>query len=130
MLHRLVVCTQSSCSSSRWGEIACRKTTHAQRYQQRVDGAFNEQHPHQRIAASSTDCIASYMRHVAVMLLLSSQLHVCAAIAVNSGIVLSAALLLAGLVLNSILVAQILVYGNKGVAAQKVRGKAAVKKAA
>lgn len=34
------------------------------------------------------------------------------------------------LVLNSILVAQILVYGNKGVAAQKVRGKAAVKKAA
>lgn len=36
----------------------------------------------------------------------------------------------AGLLLNSILVAQILVYGNKGVAAKKVKGRAAVKKAA
>lgn len=36
----------------------------------------------------------------------------------------------AGLVLNSILVAQILTLGNKGVAAKKVKGKQAVKKAA
>jgi hypothetical protein len=35
-----------------------------------------------------------------------------------------------GLVLNSILVAQILVYGNKGVSATKVKGKLAAKKAA
>jgi hypothetical protein len=36
----------------------------------------------------------------------------------------------AGLVLNSTLVAQILVFGNKGVAAQGVKGRAKAKKAA
>jgi hypothetical protein len=36
----------------------------------------------------------------------------------------------AGLLLNSILVLQILVYGNKGVPAKKPRGRAAAKKAA
>lgn len=63
----------------------------------------------------------------------SSQLHLCrstcCAVRSNSGTVVTA-MLLAGLVLNSILVAQILVYGNKGVAARKVKGKPAVKKAA
>lgn len=43
---------------------------------------------------------------------------------------LTACVVAAGLVLNSILVMQILYYGNKGVAAAKVKGRAAVKKAA
>jgi hypothetical protein len=46
------------------------------------------------------------------------------------GMSLTACFVAAGLVLNSILVMQILYYGNKGVAATKVKGRAAVKKAA
>lgn len=46
------------------------------------------------------------------------------------GMSLTASFVAAGLVLNSILVMQILYYGNKGVAATKVKGRAAVKKAA
>lgn len=71
-------------------------------------------------APAPSVALAAHLSHERVAFLASHQ-----------GCVMCAAVCFAaGLVLNSIVVTQILVYGNRGVAAKKVKGKAAVKKAA